>query len=130
MFFSGDECARRVPNPDDRNDMPQKKFITTWFYAPVGNYEDVATSGFFWNKQTTTVKRPSNRTADYDAFAKQLEEIYNQFDSDGYDVHEVLPLNIGATESVHSKVQGRDNYVGEAGFSVTRGAVVVGKLRT
>jgi hypothetical protein len=109
--------------------MTKKKFITTWFYAPVGHFDDVATSGFFWNKKRTPVKTPSQRTADYDAFAKQLEEIYNQFDSDGYDVHEVLPLNIGATESVHSKIGGKDNYVGETGFSVTRGAVVVGKLR-
>lgn len=109
--------------------MTQKKFITTWFYAPVGHFDDVATSGFFWNRTRTPVKVPSHRTADYDAFATQLEEIYNQFDSDGYDVHEVLPLNIGATESVYSKIKGNDNYVGETGFSVTRGAVVVGKRR-
>ena len=109
--------------------MPQKKFITTWFYAPVGHFDDVAASGLLWNRKLTPVKVPSPRTADYDAFAQQLEEIYNQFDEDGYDVHEILPLNIGATESVHSVLNGRKNYVGETGFSVTRGAIVVGKRR-
>ena len=107
-----------------------QKFITRWFYASVGKYQDVKTVGWFWNKEDVKCEVDISRTADYDEFAQKLEDIYNELDELGYDVHQVLPLNIGATEPNHATLQnGNPTYLGEIGFSVTRGAIVVGKLR-
>lgn len=110
--------------------MAKKKYATKWFYAPVGKYTDVETTGWFWNKKSKVVKKDAPRTADYQAFADSLEAVYNDLDAEGYDVHQVLPLEIGASEPIHAVLKNNDpTYLGEVGFSVTRGAIVVGKLR-
>ena len=76
------------------------------------------------------MKVESPRTADYQSFADSIEKIYNDMDAEGYDVHQIIPLAIGASEPMHARLSnGQDNYLGEVGLSVTRGAVVVGKLR-
>ncbi|AXA80686.1 hypothetical protein CE206_29405 (plasmid) [Achromobacter xylosoxidans] len=95
----------------------------------MGHYENVTTEGFFWNKKPKVEKVSQPRTADYQQFADHLANIYNNFDEQGYDVVNVIPLAIGATESVHASRGGQPNYLGETGFSVTRGAIVVGKRR-
>ncbi len=108
-----------------------QKFVTRWFYASVGKFEDVKTVGFLpWNRRAVKTVEDSYRTANYDEFAKQLEHVYNELDELGYDVHQVLPLNIGASEPNHAVMDnGRKNYLGDVGFSVTRGAIVIGRLR-
>ncbi len=108
----------------------KKQFTTRWFYAPVGKFEDVQTVGWPWNRKRKKTVEDSFRTADYEVFAQQLEDVYNALDVEGYDVHQVLPLAIGASEPNHAQLEnGKLNYLGEVGFSVTRGAIVVGKLR-
>jgi uncharacterized protein (UPF0297 family) len=108
----------------------KQKFKTTWFYAPVGYYEEVKTVGWLWNKKKVNVKNPAPQTADYDQFSEFLEKAYQSFDEDGYDVINVIPLALGASDSCYARLEnGKSNYLGETGFSVTRGAIVVGKLR-
>jgi hypothetical protein len=94
-----------------------KKYITTWFYAKLGKCQtDVG--GLFPKMKETY----SQRAVDFDEYAKLLEEKYNELDSDGYDVVNVLPINMGQAENVE-----RTNI--DISFSITRGAVVVGKKR-
>ena len=46
------------------------------------------------------------------------------------DVVNIIPLNIGSSEPNHALLKnGAHNYLGDTGYSITRGAVVVGKLR-
>lgn len=82
--------------------------------------------------KTETVKVADPRIANYDEFATLLEKTYNDFDEEGYDVINVLPLTIGTDEQVEGRLKstGESNYLGQVSFSITRGAVVVGKLRT
>ncbi|MDQ1762410.1 hypothetical protein DAI43_18300 [Achromobacter xylosoxidans] len=106
------------------------KFITRWFYASVGHYDNVTTEGFFWNRKPKIEQVAEPKTANYEQFAEELAKIYNQFDEQGYDVVNVVPLAIGASEPVHAVMSGGGrNYLGDTGFSVTRGAIVVGKRR-
>ncbi|MCK3657320.1 hypothetical protein A4G18_00950 [Pasteurellaceae bacterium Pebbles2] len=86
------------------------KFKTKWFYAALAD----TSTGY------------SNRFADYNEFSERLEEVYNQFDKDGYEVVNVLPIQMGQSDAC---TQRNGTYVGDVGFSITRGAVVVGKLR-
>ncbi|KTC21699.1 hypothetical protein AO391_26125 [Pseudomonas marginalis ICMP 9505] len=98
-----------------------KKFITTWFYSPVDSEEKAA--GFFGNK----IKKVYDpRSVNFDLFAQTLEETYNSFDDQGYDVVNIIPVAMGTSEQCK---QSNGNYVGDVGFSLTRGAVVVGKRR-
>lgn len=55
-----------------------------------------------------------------------LAESYNKLDQAGYDVVNVVPVAIGTSDQCY---QSNKNYVGDVGYSITRGAVVVGKLR-
>lgn len=106
------------------------KFKTDWFYSSVGKFENVVTEGWF-SKKVKRVVTEQPRTADYDEFAEWLAKTYIQFDADGYDVINVIPLNIGASQPVNAVLKnGEPNYLGEVGFSVTRGAIVVGKLKS
>jgi hypothetical protein len=104
------------------------KFIYQWFLSPLATYE----KGMFIFK--TTAENP--RYADLNNFGQQLANIYADFDSRGYDVLNVVPIATG----------GADNHTG-AGYggggggamsaplgdgdwvSVTRGAMIIGKLR-
>lgn len=98
-----------------------EKFITEWFYAPMDRVK-VETGIIFKD----THEEYSNRTVNFDAFAAQLNEKYSQFDAAGYDVINVLPIAMAASEQ---SVARNGNYLGDVGFSVTRGAIVVGKKR-
>ncbi len=109
----------------------QKKFVARWFYSGIGKYEDEITEGLLWWKKKKTVQVPTPRTADYDNFVESLESIYNKLDEEGYEVVNVLPLNLGTSEPNHAILtNGNKNYLGDVGFSVTRGAVVIGRLKS
>jgi len=97
------------------------KFKTTWFWASLGKYD--VEKGFF-NK--TVVKELSRRYVDFDEYAQSLQNAYEELDNEGYDVVNVVPISMGTSETC---VQKGGAYVGDVGFSVTRGAVVVGKRR-
>lgn len=97
------------------------KFITEWFYVSMEKVR-VETGMIFKN----THEEYSSRKVDLDAFAASLQEKYTQYDAAGYDVVNVVPIAMGVSESCTQK---GGNYVGDVGFSVTRGAVVVGKKR-
>ena len=101
--------------------MLSKKFITTWFYAGLEKHtEDV---GIFRTKIRETAIQ---RTVNYHEYAELLEAKYNELDAEGYDVVNVVPINMGQSEECYNR---NDNYLGDVGFSITRGAVVVGKRR-
>lgn len=92
------------------------KYVSRWFYAGLGKYE-VDTGTF----RTKIEERPSERYVDFDDFAKQLTKIYEELDSDGYEVINVVPISMGQSEHSGGAVF--------FGFSITRGAVVIGKKR-
>lgn len=50
---------------------------------------------------------------------------WGSLDSDGYDVVNVIPISMGQTEDFDHGSKNK----GSVGFSITRGAVVVGKKR-
>lgn len=97
------------------------RFKTKWFYASLDSYEK-ETGGF--RKKIETIH--SQRSVNFDNYAKRLESTYNEFDSEGFDVVNVVPMSMGQSESC---TQSGGGYVGDVGFSITRGAVVVGKKR-
>ena len=76
-----------------------------WFYAGVG----------------------SNRETDLDDYGKLLIERYERLDQAGYDVIQIVPIN--APQWWQSTAR-NGTYVGDATFSVTQGAVIVGKARS
>ena len=97
------------------------KFKTTWFWASLGKFD--VEKGFIFKE---TVKEISRRNVDFDEYANQLQNAYEQLDSEGYEVVNVVPISMGTSEVCN---QSNGNYVGDVGFSITRGAVVVGKKR-
>jgi hypothetical protein len=97
------------------------KFKTTWFYASLGKHD--VEKGFF---SKTVVKEVSQRHVDFEGYAQSLQNAYEQLDIEGYDVVNVVPISMGTSETCS---QSNGNYVGDVGFSITRGAVVVGKRR-
>ncbi|GAB7217742.1 hypothetical protein OS42_43560 [Dickeya oryzae] len=53
-------------------------------------------------KKTKSVELPTSRLADYDQFSKALEDTYNKLDEEGYEVVNILPLNLGTSEKNHA----------------------------
>ncbi|EOX4929147.1 hypothetical protein ACER1D_002932 [Vibrio alginolyticus] len=106
-----------------------KKFETQWFCAALETEKEHRPTGFLGLK-SEIVDTPLARVVNMNQFAEQLEEIYNGFDEKGYDVVNVVPISIGSTEPCHARMSnGSTNFLGDTGFSITRGAVVVGKRR-
>jgi hypothetical protein len=106
-----------------------KKFETQWFYAGLDKRTEIQPSGFLGLKKEI-VSIHEAKVANLDQFSEQLALIYNEFDENGYDVVNVVPISMVISEPCHSILDsGRKNYLGETGFSITRGAVVVGKRR-
>lgn len=97
------------------------KFVSRWFYAGLGKYE--VDTGII---RTKMEERTSQRYVDFDGYAEKLTKIYEELDSDGYDVINIVPISMGQSETCK---QSNGNYVGDVGFSITRGAVVIGKKR-
>lgn len=101
-----------------------EKFITTWFYAGVHSEQQAA--GLFGNK-LKTVQDP--KFVNFDDFSKNLADVYNNLDRQGYDVVNIVPISMGTSEPRFDSNQSPKKYVGDVGFTATRGAVVVGKRR-
>lgn len=98
-----------------------KKFVATWFYAPLSTHSKE--EGLIFKE---VVKYSNNRLVDLDQFSHLIAEKYEELDENGYDVVNVIPIAMGQSENC---TQSDGNYVGDVGFSITRGAVVVGKRR-
>lgn len=105
------------------------KFITTWFYA--GHKKDKkAVSRGFLGMRTEIEEQVSPRAANLDEFAELLAKVYTDFDKNGYDVINVLPLNMAVSDETFGKTpDGGQVFLGEVGFSPTKGAMVVGKRK-
>lgn len=101
-----------------------KKFKSVWFVASRGAiaYEK---SGVFGKKE---VQEQSVRYPKFGDYAQKLAEAYEDLDDEGYDVVNVVPIAMGESEPYWGPDQVR--YTGNVGFSITRGAVVIGKKRT
>lgn len=101
--------------------MSDNKFITSWFYASLAT--ETKPAGFLGMK---TKEVYTERHVDFSEFARKLQHRYEALDRQGYDVINVVPVAMGQSEPYKDS---RGNYIGDAGFSITRGAVVVGKKR-
>lgn len=103
------------------------KFISTWFYASLGTYD--VEKGLFFKK---TERQHSERYVNLDEYAERLRKAYEDFDERGYDVIEVTPIVMGQSEASIGKTKqliSETSYLGDVGFSITRGAVIIGKKR-
>lgn len=104
-----------------------EKFISSWFWASLGKYE--VDKGLFKTKKET---RYNERTVDFDEYAEKLRQMYTDFDRQGYDVINVIPINMGQSEASIGQTKHlvpQKRYLGDVGFSITRGAVVIGKKK-
>ncbi len=63
---------------------------------------------------------------DLELYAQMVEDCCNHLDDEGYDVFSIIPVNTGHRDAI--KV-GKNQYAADIGYSVTQGAVVVGKLK-
>ena len=97
------------------------KFATRWFWSALTQYDEE--QGLLFKK---TIKKDNPRFADISDYATKIKEAYETLDSQGYDVINVIPMSMGVIEP---SIARSGNYLGDAGFSITRGAVVVGKKR-
>jgi hypothetical protein len=88
------------------------KFKSTWFFAELESYDKG--------------RKESQRSVNYVDFANRLQAIYESFDNEGYDVIQVVPVAGGTSEQCANR---RGDYLGDVGFSITRGAVVMGRKR-
>lgn len=98
-----------------------KKFVSDWFYASLDSV--TKEEGIIFKGTNTYINQ---RHVNFDEFAKLLAQKYEDFDREGYDVVNVVPIAMGQTEQCSQK---GGTYVGDVGFSITRGAVLVGKRR-
>lgn len=101
------------------------KFISSWFWASLGTYE--VDKGLFKTKKET---RYNERTVDFDDYADKLRQVYEDYDQQGYDVVNVVPITMGQSEQSIGQTKNlipEKRYLGDVGFSITRGAVVIGK---
>lgn len=96
------------------------KFISYWFYSSLDTHEEPTLLGF------SSKTKSSQRNINMNEFSESLRKTYENFDADGYDVINVVPVAMGQAESCS---QQNGSYLGDVGFSITRGAVVIGKRR-
>jgi hypothetical protein len=71
------------------------KFSAKWFYVGTGTYQ--VEKGLI-NKRL--VDKVSQRMPDFGDFAKNLANMYEQFDDEGFDVVNVVPIVIGVLKVV------------------------------
>lgn len=88
-----------------------ERFITKWFWSGLG---------------TNKTPNDSQRFVDCHDYSQRLQAVYNELDSIGYDVINVVPIVTGQSDQVFAA---GGVYLGDIGFSITRGAVVVGQRR-
>lgn len=105
-----------------------EKFIATWFYAGHSRTKkEVRTGVLGLGRDYVDDYKPLE--IDLDEFAQLTAKAYNDFDKEGYDVVNLIPLNMPIHTPVHGTRNGKEEYMGELGFATTKGAVVVGKRR-
>lgn len=75
-------------------------------------------AGLFHSK---LIDQSSALLVDTEALCVKLVKVYTELDDAGYDVINVLPINSGVVAEVDKNVDGL--------LSVTRGAIVIGRLR-
>ncbi|MCP4492578.1 MAG: hypothetical protein GY820_35520 [Gammaproteobacteria bacterium] len=97
------------------------KYRSRYFRAPFVSIE--RSKGLIFKRQETVT---SESQVDLEEYAIALATAYNDLEDDGYDPVSVVPLNMGGVEFIKNE---KGHNVGEVGYSVTCGAVVVGKLR-
>ncbi len=97
------------------------KFLSAWILAPFETVE--FTDGVVFKKQKVF---EATRQVDLQEFADKLITAYERLDEEGYNPISVIPVNTGSMEFTTSG----GNPVGEVGYSVTRGAVVMGQLKS
>ena len=103
------------------------KYISHWFYASLGTFD--VEKGLFFKK---TEKQQSERFVNLDEYAEKLRKTYENFDENGYEVIEVTPIVMGQSEASIGRTKqliSETSYLGDVGFSITRGAVIIGKLK-
>ena len=109
--------------------MTSEKFATQWFYCGEKSTTVTRKKGIL-KRQTEDVDVYQANMPDFEDYSKKLATVYNQLDTAGYQVVNVVPVNIGSAEGCYGKDRkGRRTYLGETAFSTTRGAVVVGQRR-
>lgn len=104
--------------------MEKPKYRTQWFSASL---EKVAGKPLPFGRQESDRVNP--RRIDLDEFAERLRALYETFDEEGYDVINVVPIAAGESADVHAATAAHSDAYSGATFSITRGAVVVGKRR-
>ena len=93
-----------------------EKFKTTWFWSNLKTIEN--DSGNTLNQKSHDISLPD---VDFDDFAKRLQNAYEELDTDGYDVVNVVPIIMKEPDDNNQS----DDNVG----SITRGAIVIGKKK-
>lgn len=93
-----------------------EKFKTTWFWSNLKTIE--SDLDYLLNQKSHCISLPS---VDFDDFARCLQNAYEELDTDGYDVINVVPIIM--KEPVDTSQS--DDTVG----SITRGAIVIGKKK-
>ena len=100
-------------------DTPEKeKFISTWFKSALE--KETHNQGFLGGEKESYVPTDVN----LDDYSESLLSIYQEYDKAGYEVIEVVPITTGQSESSNRGKRGDD-----LTYSITRGAVVIGKLK-
>lgn len=106
-------------SPANNDRCPQmSEFISQWFYSSLDTYEE--------KHRLSSETKSSQRRVNFEEFSNSLRQIYESWDADGYDVVNVVPISMGQSESCLDRAA---HYHGDVGFSITRGAVVIGKRR-
>ncbi|PSJ23588.1 hypothetical protein CVH10_01640 [Halomonas sp. ND22Bw] len=90
------------------------RFVTSWFLAPLKQSDAPLRKGL---ARVTGGEAYDNSLVDMDEYADMLADQYNELDKEGYDVVNVVPIESG--QQVGATL----------GYSITQGAVVVGKRR-
>ncbi|WLQ14412.1 hypothetical protein O5O45_00490 [Hahella aquimaris] len=98
------------------------KYIASWFRASLDS--ELKDVGLFKQKLKRFYEAKS---VDYNNYAELLAQKYNEFDSKGYDVVNVIPVTMGEEEV--RPIHGTSSREERTPFSITRGAIVVGKKR-
>ena len=106
----------------------KKKFIAHWFRCSLDQTTVKEKTGFLGLKEQER-QQYIRSMPDLDDYASRLENAYNELDENGYDVVNVIPINTGETEECFGVSNKKKVYLGEVGFSLTRAAIVIGRLR-
>ncbi len=103
---------------DETQTIKKDKFISAWFKAELEI--ETESKGFLGGKKESYVATDVN----LDNYSETLLSFYQEFDESGYDVINVVPIVAGQEEP-----SGRGKSGDELTYSITRGAVIIGKLK-